>query len=161
MTSPRNTIRASCHPRKTILGHSLYDLCQGTGNKVFYAPACSYSMLYNSISTVSWFLQRFIIVEYKLQYYMHAYYKNRMLQNCGIDAHRRLSRLLKRPSTCYEAQNVRHLVSPLNQNRRVLSPASFLLLLISGISAIRSIEFCMPGIVMYYVRKKSVDLYSL
>ena len=44
-----------------------------------------------------------------------------MLQNCGIDAHRRLSRLLTRLSTCYGAQYILHLVSPLYQNRRVLS----------------------------------------
>ncbi len=32
-----------------IFGHSLYDLSQGTGNKVIYAPICSYSMFYSSI----------------------------------------------------------------------------------------------------------------
>ena len=37
VTSLRKTIRASCHPRHTILGHSLYDLGQGTGNTIFYA----------------------------------------------------------------------------------------------------------------------------
>ena len=37
------------HPRNTILGRSLYDLGQGTGNEVFYALACSYSMFYSSI----------------------------------------------------------------------------------------------------------------
>ena len=40
--------------------------------------------------------------------------KKNILQNCGIDVQRRLYRLLTRPSTCYGAQYVRHLVSPLN-----------------------------------------------
>ena len=64
-----------------------------------------------------------------------------MLQNCGIDAHRRLYRLLTRPWTCYGAQYVLHLVSPLNQNRTVLST-----LFMSGISAIRSMDFRYPGV---------------
>ena len=52
-----------------------------------------------------------MVVQYKLQIkaVLHAHVvKNLMLQNCGIDAHRRLSRLLTRPSTCYEAQYGRH-----------------------------------------------------
>ena len=49
--------------------------------------------------------------------------KNPMLQNGGINAHRRLSRLFTSPSTYYDAQYVRHLVSPLYQNRRVLISA--------------------------------------
>ncbi len=32
-----------------ILGHSLYDLSQGTGIKVIYAPVWSYSMYYSNI----------------------------------------------------------------------------------------------------------------
>ncbi len=62
-----------------------------------------------------------------------------MFQHCRIDAHRLLYRLLTRLSTCFGAQYVRHLVSPLNKNRRVLS-GLILLLFICGISAIRSIE---------------------
>ncbi len=52
-----------------------------------------------------------------------------MLQTCVIDTHRRLSRLLTRQSTWYEAQSVRHLVSTLNQNR-VVFPILILLILI-------------------------------
>ncbi len=56
-----------------------------------------------------------IFVEYKLQIksVLHTrIVKNRMLQNCGIDAHKRLSRLMTRPSVCYETQYGGHLVSP-------------------------------------------------
>ncbi len=81
----------------------------------------------------SWFLQCFImVVEWKLQIkaVSHArVVQNYLLQNCGIDAHTRLSRLLTRPWTCSEAQYVCHLVSSLNENRRVL-PGLIMLLLI-------------------------------
>ncbi len=86
-----------------------------------------------------------MVVEYKSQIktVLHArVLKTLMLQNCWIDAHRRLSRLLKRPSTCYEAENVRQLVSPLFKRvlplfKRVLAILILLtLLLIWGISAI-------------------------
>ena len=70
-----------------------------------------------------------------------------MLRNCGIDAYRRLYRLLSRPSTCYGEKYVPHLVSPLNQNRRLLS-GLILLLFISGISVIRSMDFRHPDCIV-------------
>ncbi len=82
-----------------------------------------------------------------------------MLQNCGIDAHRHIYRLLTRPSTCYGAQYVRHLVSPLNQNRRVLS-GLILLLFISGISAIRLKDFRHPDMAPN-VNVAAVKLFAL
>ncbi len=52
-----------------------------------------------------------MVIEYKLKdqrsFTPHACVaNNRMLQSCGIDAQRCLSRLLTRPSTCYKAQYV-------------------------------------------------------
>ncbi len=79
VTSLRKTIRASCQTHNTILGHSLYDLGQGTGHEVFYALECSYSMClqwYCIISIVSWFflcLMWLLNINYKSkQFYLHA-----------------------------------------------------------------------------------------
>ncbi len=112
-------------------------------------PEIRYSMLYHAVTqcftivlcnkhcklTLSVF---HMVVEFKLEIkaILHArVVQNRMLQNCGIDAHRRLSKLLARSSTCYEAQYVRHLISSLYQNRKVLQ-VLILLLLIEEIRAI-------------------------
>ncbi len=59
-----------------------------------------------------------MVIEYKLQNQssLRAHVvKNRMLRNYGIDAHRRLSRQLTRPSTYYNAQYLFSLPSVLEQ----------------------------------------------
>ncbi len=113
-------------------------------------PEIRSSMLYHAviqflqycvIRIVRWFLQCFIwllnINKLQIKAILHARQVQNCMQNCGLDAHRCLSRLFTRPSTCYEAQYVCRLISPLNPNRRVLS-GLILLLLIWGLSAIRS-----------------------
>ena len=57
-----------------------------------------------------------MVIEYKL---LTCEVTNRMLWSYGMDAHRRLSRSLTRPSTCYKAQYVHNVVSSLYQSRRV------------------------------------------
>ncbi len=69
-----------------------------------------------------------------------------MLQNCGIDTNGLLYRLLTRLPTCYGAQYARHLVSPLNLNKRVLSGLIYCSYWFEGLPPyIRSIEIRYPG----------------
>ena len=56
------------HTSDTILGHSLYDLGQGTGNKVIYALVCSIQCFTGVLKHCELVLLVFHMVVYKLQF---------------------------------------------------------------------------------------------